>query len=441
MRNQERINQSSETKSQKKGPSVTIFCVYLLLSLSSAARAGLEDIGAGARAPGMAEAFVAVADDANAIYYNPAGLTQMHASEVTTQSGQFLKGLSDGSSVESNYLGFVHPIKAGRWGTMGLAYQNFKGANFFSDRMLYLSYAWKLKPRAFGWDGQWSAGATVKQFHRQYEPDRYTNNSLDENGMGTGQADPLFAKNGYANEKYALDLGTLYRFGEASQYSAGASITNVDQTDVSLGGDGEKAPMVTRFGLAYHPQWGVLSAELRRAKRLANASDTDMAVGVERILSLQGFGALALRGGYGQGSRGFKTITTGLSFQISKVRLDYSFNFPIGNLSDTSGNHRVALSFQFLAERSPKVQMSNKTPHNPIKLAMATIADAPAPSKTSSSVVAPEEAYASSLNFYLSRKAQGASLQERLALLQNLYMRFSESGVDLAWLSKELSSL
>ncbi|HRU38780.1 MAG TPA: hypothetical protein P5511_02795, partial [Candidatus Goldiibacteriota bacterium] len=38
--------------------------------------------GSGARAIGMGEAFTAIADDATAIYYNPAGLAQLDHNEV-----------------------------------------------------------------------------------------------------------------------------------------------------------------------------------------------------------------------------------------------------------------------------------------------------------------------------------------------------------------------
>ena len=42
------------------------------------------EIGMGARALGMGGAFVAVADDANAIYYNPAGLAYMEGRNITS---------------------------------------------------------------------------------------------------------------------------------------------------------------------------------------------------------------------------------------------------------------------------------------------------------------------------------------------------------------------
>ena len=45
----------------------------------------LFDIGMGARALGMGGAFVAVADDANALYYNPAGLALIEGDRKSTR--------------------------------------------------------------------------------------------------------------------------------------------------------------------------------------------------------------------------------------------------------------------------------------------------------------------------------------------------------------------
>src|SRR5450432_2841150 len=45
---------------------------------------GFDNPDQDARATGQGEAFVAQADDASAIYYNPAGLTQLRGTEITS---------------------------------------------------------------------------------------------------------------------------------------------------------------------------------------------------------------------------------------------------------------------------------------------------------------------------------------------------------------------
>jgi len=72
--------------------------------------ASFLEIDVGARAVGMGGAFVAVADDATAIFWNPAGLSRLKSSEAIIIRTNWL--------VETyfDFAGFVSPL--GRWGTV-----------------------------------------------------------------------------------------------------------------------------------------------------------------------------------------------------------------------------------------------------------------------------------------------------------------------------------
>ncbi len=97
-------------------------------------------VGSGARAAGMADAFVAVADDATAASWNPAGLVQLEAAEIAfvgaynnvfeTLSADYhpeVDRMSSAHNVDVNFLSFTYPLKAlvlGRNVTVGLYYQH-----------------------------------------------------------------------------------------------------------------------------------------------------------------------------------------------------------------------------------------------------------------------------------------------------------------------------
>lgn len=366
-----------------------------------AAQADLNEETAGARAAAMAGAFTAVADDVNAINYNPAGLTQIQKTQISAQSGQFLKGLTDDSEIKTQNLALVQPLGSFR-GTLGLGYQTFHASRYFNDRIVSLAYAGKIK--------MWSAGLTVKQLHRQYRPDIYAENALNDSGVSTGQPDPLFSNHNTATDNILIDVGALTRLGTHDRFSVGLAVLNINSPDISLGGVGEKIPRTFKAGLAFHPEWGVISTELQRAKRLSNEMDRDVSFGIERIFPLAGMGFIGLQGGYKSGSRGFKACTAGTSFRFSTFGIDYSFEFPLNGLKEAGSTQRVALMFslgQGICAR-PAASLNN---------------------------------YQISLIYYSQRKAAGASAQERLKLLHEIYIRYGQHGIDMSWFSKELAAL
>ena len=76
---------------QAKFIEIAILIVFLISAVNTESlgveyNAGVESIfsyGAGARAMGMGGAFVAIADDASAVYYNPAGISQLERAQFS----------------------------------------------------------------------------------------------------------------------------------------------------------------------------------------------------------------------------------------------------------------------------------------------------------------------------------------------------------------------
>jgi hypothetical protein len=145
-------------------------------------------IGVGARAEGMGQAFVGVADDASALYWNPAGLARLEGSHASFHRLQWP------AEIGYDYLGFSHRL-SDRW-ALGLAYGQLStgempltsethpdgdGRTFtFTDQALQLSAALRLTH-------QFSFGASLK----------YVREDIAETTM----------------DGWLMDLGTYYDTG------------------------------------------------------------------------------------------------------------------------------------------------------------------------------------------------------------------------------------
>lgn len=183
-----------------------------------------------ARVIGLGRTFVGLANDASAIYINPAGLARLSNWEITSLSGKFLE--------DYNYLSLsgFYPTP---YGIFGLGFGGYSIAGAYATRVVdgsdpndpiyeidptqpqiqnanyvySLTYASKLDRfyRGFKWSDKLSLGANVKMFNTGLSGDSITN------GNATG---------------YQLDLGLLYAPNDT--YSLGAALQNA--LPASMGG-------------------------------------------------------------------------------------------------------------------------------------------------------------------------------------------------------------
>jgi len=157
-------------------------------------------IGVGARAEGMAQAFVGVADDATALYWNPAGLGLLKGSQLS------INHLEWPTDITYDYLGGVHRLTDRH--SLGLAYSQLRtdpmpvtteerpqgdGTTFyFMDQCLQLTGAMRMT-------NQFSCGLSLK----------YVREDIAEVRM----------------DGWLMDLGTFYRTGWRD-FSIAVSLSN-----------------------------------------------------------------------------------------------------------------------------------------------------------------------------------------------------------------------
>ncbi len=210
-------------------------------------------IGAGGRATSMGSAFVAVSDDASALYWNPAGITSIANNEIISSHSEWLSGL------DYNYMGAVFNFK--KFGNVGFAltmlsvpemlvrteeFQDGTGETFDAADMAFgITYASTIGER-------FSVGGTVKFIQQRI---------WHSKARGV-----------------ALDLGTKYKTDFLGGMVIGATITNfgsdlrmqgrdlrtfVDPDPVSEGNndrvpvnyetDSWSLPLNFQFGIAFEP--------------------------------------------------------------------------------------------------------------------------------------------------------------------------------------------
>lgn len=212
-------------------------------------------INPGARQGGMGEAGVAIADDANAIYWNPAGLAFQYEDEEVDTKGeatimhvnwlpQF--GLND---LYYDYAGARYHIDG--IGMVGGAIQFLNyGENIqtdtegneigrFTSNEIAVTGSYALKARE-----NLGVGVNMKFVYSRLSPVQVD----AERGKGVGST-------------FAVDLGALYHPGWASKLSLGANISNIGPKITFIDRDqADPIPMNLRVGAAYR----ILDSEFNR---------------------------------------------------------------------------------------------------------------------------------------------------------------------------------
>ena len=271
------------------------------------ARADFRHARMGARPRAMGSAFVAVADDANAVHWNPAGMTQIDRFELTG-CRTLLYGV-DGLSNDYVSMAYHDP----RIGALGLSWVRLGLEDIYHEDAVNIAFARKV-PYVPGL----SAGASLKFFILSapgYE--RYN--------------DPAYEGR---DVKPSFDLGAHYRASERLTF--GVTMYSVNEPELKLLRTTEHpAPVLreTAIGASYVFRELLLTTfDLRT--RQGSFKNTIGRFGSE----LWFFDAVALRGGFESGR-----LTAGLGLKGARWQVDVMLetHYDLGNTYQFSGTVRL----------------------------------------------------------------------------------------------------
>ena len=301
-----------------------IAILFLGLSLFASSSAGTVsasflNIGVGARTEGLGGAFIGLANDYNAIIYNPSGLAFM---EKGTVAFTHLNWIAD---TQINMASAVYGMEG--IGVFGLVWENLNygeiqgmdkdgnTTNTFTptDSFFGLSYGRKI-------NDNFSVGLTLK----------YIMSTIDT----------------YNANAFGFDLGGLYKMTVAERpLGIGLSVRNIG-SKMKFDKEGDPIPMYFGLGASY----GVLVSDTNNIMALfdmGKASDTDFRFNIGVEYSFKDY--LSVRLGYKAGGYDVEGLSGGLGagYTLSngmRLQLDYSYGSTITEFKDV---HRISFSFGF----------------------------------------------------------------------------------------------
>jgi len=261
----------------------------------------------GARPLAMGGAFVGVADDENATYWNPAGLTQIEDIKLT-----YTPTLYDRDTVNyDDFVSVVSPLifDGQDYGNLGFSFVN-SGAKAVSmeivDKWYWLSYAKKL-PIDFL---DLSLGVNLRQ--RNYET------TINAGWMIAGTS--IIGPDTSSDNAVGLDLSLFWKLDKVS---LGVLWQDVNEPEFDLFGERLKLKAISnlRPGISFRPDdKTIICAELYDVLGESEETENNLRLGIERWFDLpyEGISLAARLGGYNINSDSSldKAVTGGLGIKF-----------------------------------------------------------------------------------------------------------------------------
>ena len=285
-------------------------------SLCADEGASFLKIGVGARAAGLGAAQTAVADDASAIYWNPAGLSGIGKSELAAHHAELF------ADTRYDFLAMSRPTRIGTIGA-GFGYLS-QGAIEGRDENRNPTGNFTASDAVFGLALARRVSTSVQA------------------GIGLKAIQSRIA--GDSASTAALDIGAIWK---ASPMSVGVAVQNLGP-GLKFVNERSQLPLTFAGGVALRLPLGLALAADARYRPYSRSQE--YGIGTE----YGGLGAITFRAGWlgartqgGTASKARSVIpvgfAAGIGLRFSSFNLDYSF-VPFGELGNAQ---RISLSSRF----------------------------------------------------------------------------------------------
>jgi hypothetical protein len=266
-------------------------------------------LGVGARAVGLGEAYVSVADEASAAYWNPAGLAMLPASQLLFAHTEWFQG------VTHDYIGYAGRGFGGGW-----------GINVISAGVGGIESRTKPSAEPVGVFEAHNLALGISYGRRM-------NSNLSLGVSAKWLYEKVFT---YQAGGYGLDFGAQLRLSDAG-FRFGAVLQNLGGMH-TLRSEETRLPTTLRVGASLPLHLGESRALIATDLVKVVDAESHLNVGGEWVFA----GRYALRMGYQSGydSRG---LEGGAGFIVGRFQLDYGF---VPMTQDLGNGHRFSVQLQ-----------------------------------------------------------------------------------------------
>ena len=296
--------------------------VICLTATDAGAIVNIQSLGASARSTALGNAYVAVADNGDAVFANPAGLATVDGRQLGYTNVSLLFSGIDGDNLGQHVASFTQPL--GSKMALGLGYERI-GSDLMSENGAFLSLGYAVS-------SDLQLGVTAKYLFWSVE-------DFDSD-------DPV---SGESAGSIGVDVGALWQT-PVQNARLGVMLKNALQPNATCDCAGAGAPalesgagdipMDLALGVSYQIENSLVSVQWAMRDLTGDASESRLVVGGETKL-VEG---LMLRGG---GSRIFEDdasgdLNAGLGYRWNQLLFDYGYHIPL-DLTETNGSHRFSL--------------------------------------------------------------------------------------------------